>query len=390
MHRLLLDTLHKLPLPTWFRSSATQQGLMFIIVSVVSLVLISSLTIAYVDYHLDELNHEIKQNVEAFMGGKTAKIDKNPIEDDDVIAVLATGFTLSGLLVVLFSTAIVIYMTKLNQSKMNRIEQVLRSAANGELSARTQMSHKGNDLARIGHSVDEMLSRLQGVVSAMSDISANIAHELKTPITRLQYNLLTLNEIANKHELDEDFYDQLDLSLKESSRLAEIFDALLRISQIESGNRRQRFEKIDLVKVIATIDEIYTDVAEDAGMRLTVERPNSPIFIQGDRGLLTQQLANLVENSLRYCPKGCVISLSCHQLMDKVILEVADNGPGINDQEKNRVFERLYRVNKSRNDGGLGIGLSLVKAITELHYGQIRLYDCHPGLGVGIEYKGQS
>ncbi|PSU95826.1 two-component sensor histidine kinase [Photobacterium kishitanii] len=389
MHLLIERVQQRFPPPIWLRSSAMQQGLMFIMMSVVSLILMSSLTIAYVDYHLDEVNNDIEHNIEAFMLGITSEIDKEPIDEDDVIDVLVTGFTLSGILVVLFSSAIVIYMTRRNQSKIDRIEAVLRAAADGELSARTMMSTQGNDLTRIGHTVDEMLSRLQSVVAAMSDISANIAHELKTPITRLQYNLLTLNEMAELHSnnIDDSFYEQLELSLKESSRLAEIFDALLRISQIESGNRRQRFEQIDIVEVVTTIADIYTYVAEDAGMILKIDTPIEPIFIQGDRELLIQQLANLVENSLRYCPPESQLCLSCSTDKDNVIITMADNGPGIDDQEKNRVFERLYRINKSRNDGGLGIGLTLVKAVTELHQGNIKLYDCNPGLGVAINYN---
>lgn len=388
MHPFITQLQQRLPTPVWLRSSAMQQGLMFIMVSVVSLILMSSLTIAYVDYHLDEVNNNIEHNVEAFMLGTTTEINKEPIDEDDVIDVLATGFILSGILVVLFSSAIVIYMTRRNQAKIDRIETVLRAAADGELSARTMMSSQTNDLTRIGSTVDEMLSRLQSVVAAMSDISTNIAHELKTPITRLQYNLQTLNEMADAHSdnLDDDFSEQLELSLKESNRLANIFDALLRISQIESGNRRQRFETINVVDLVHTIAEIYTEVAEDAGMTLTLNTQKEPIFIQGDRELLIQQVANLVENSLRYCPQASQLTLSCHTEQDNVVITMADNGPGIDDQEKNRVFERLYRINKSRNDGGLGIGLTLVKAVTDLHQGEIKLYDCHPGLGVEIRY----
>lgn len=388
MHPFITQLQQRLPTPVWLRSSAMQQGLMFIMVSVVSLILMSSLTIAYVDYHLDEVNNNIEHNVEAFMLGTTTEINKEPIDEDDVIDVLATGFILSGILVVLCSSAIVIYMTRRNQAKIDRIETVLRAAADGELSARTMMSSQTNDLTRIGSTVDEMLSRLQSVVAAMSDISSNIAHELKTPITRLQYNLQTLSEMADAHgdKLDDNFSEQLQLSLKESNRLANIFDALLRISQIESGNRRQRFETINVVDLVHTIAEIYTDVAEDADMSLVLDAQKEPIFIQGDKELLIQQFANLVENSLRYCPQASQLTLSCHTEQDNVVITMADNGPGIDDQEKQRVFERLYRINKSRNDGGLGIGLTLVKAVTDLHQGEIKLYDCHPGLGVEIRY----
>ncbi|WP_325895081.1 sensor histidine kinase [Grimontia sp. NTOU-MAR1] len=143
---------------------------------------------------------------------------------------------------------------------------------------------------------------------------------------------------------------------------------------------------LDLNNVIETVAEIYVDVAEDALMTLVVEKPDSPLMINGDRELLIQQVANLIENALRYCPPGSHIYLRCGEKPEggKVWLEVSDNGPGIADEDKERVFERLYRVDKSRTDGGLGLGLSLAKAVAGLHYGNIDLFDALPGLSVRV------
>ncbi|MGI2025942.1 ATP-binding protein [Endozoicomonas acroporae] len=121
-------------------------------------------------------------------------------------------------------------------------------------------------------------------------------------------------------------------------------------------------------------------------MTMYVVKKDAPVIIQGDRELLIQQVANLIENALRYCPTGSRITLGCGLDKEDGItwLKVADNGPGIVDEEKERVFERLYRVDKSRSDGGLGLGLSLAKAVAGLHHGSIALSDCMPGLGVKV------
>ncbi len=375
-----------LPALSWLRSSAARQGALLMLVSVFSLVLMSSITITFVDYQLSELNDDIEDNIEAYLNGDETEIDNEPIDEDEIIAVLATGFILSGILVTIISIFLTIRITKNSRNQMIRIEEVLYSAANGEISARTGGDAQGNDLARIGHAMDTMLAQLQGAVTAMSDISANIAHELKTPITRLQQNLLTIKEkMALSNTLSGSYFDeQLGLSLKESQRLSGIFDALLRISQIESGSRRQRFEKIDVVDVLNDISEIYTYVAEDEGMKLCADYPLTSINIQGDKELLTQLFANLVENALRYCPRSTDITLSLCRGVSAVVVTVTDDGPGINDDEKKRVFERMYRVNKSRNDGGLGLGLSLAKAVVDLHNGEITLHDANPGLSIKI------
>lgn len=375
-------------LPLWMKNTALQQGIIFGVFSLFSLFLMASVTFLYVEFELDNQNSKIFETTRQLMQGMVQEIDDDPIEDDDILAVMATGFITSGLLVSLFTTALVIGMSAFSQTRINRIERVLNAAAEGDLSARTGESHTYNDLARISVSVDEMLSRLEGSVAAMSDISSNIAHELKTPLTRLHQILITLKEEADKtpQTYSTVFLHELDHALNDSQQMATIFDALLRISQIESGARRSRFSLIDLTHVIDTVAEIYTDVAEDASMNLQVDKQADSIFIHGDRQLLVQQLANLIENALRYCPKGSLLKLTCGKdvTQNQAWVTFEDNGLGISDDEKERVFERLYRVDKSRTDGGLGLGLSFAKAVARLHHGVISLYDCNPGLGVKI------
>lgn len=393
LQRRLSPLVKRLPdqLPVWLKSSAIQQGLLFGVVSIISLLLMASVTFLYVDYELGKQNREIvKDSIELVreQSRDFSDIDDDPIDDDEILAVLTSGFILAGILVSIFTTVIVVALSRHSQKRMSRIESVLTDAAEGNLSARTGETHTYNDLARISVSIDEMLSRLESSIAAMRDISANIAHELKTPITRLRHNLLTLrDEAEHSHTRQgDDFFRQLDHALEDSQRLTSIFDALLRITQIESGARRSRFTRIDLVQVVDTVAEIYQDVAEDAQMALYVVKEAAPIIIQGDRELLIQQVANLIENALRYCPAGSKITLGCGLDNPAGIawLTVEDNGPGIPDGEKERVFERLYRVDKSRTDGGLGLGLSLAKAVAGLHHGSITLSDCMPGLGVKV------
>lgn len=391
VHRIKIP--HKLleQLPTWMKSTSLQQGIIFGAISLCSLFFMAFVTFLYVEYELDNQNYEIMINTQQIAQGFYYELDDDPIDDDDILAVMTSGFIIAGIMVSFFTAALVIAMNGVSQRQIIRIEQVLNAAAEGDLSARTGERHTFHDLGRVAVSVDEMLSRLEGSVAAMSDISSNIAHELKTPLTRLRHILLTLKEEAYKSPQSHSqvFLEDLDHALDDSQRLATIFDALLRISQIESGARRSRFTETDINHVIDIVAEIYCDVAEDANMRLIVHKSDTPLKIQGDRQLLIQQLANLIENALRYCPAGSDLNLSCGKddEKDQVWVKLEDNGPGIADDEKVRVFERLYRVDKSRTDGGLGLGLSLAKAIAGLHHGDISLHDCNPGLSVCIRFK---
>ncbi|OJF89629.1 hypothetical protein AX761_24255 [Rhizobium sp. 58] len=151
--------------------------------------------------------------------------------------------------------------------------------------------------------------------------------------------------------------------------------------QIEAGARKSRFRDVDLVQIMSTVSEIYTDVAEDASLRL-IDRIDTSreLLVHGDRELLIQMFVNLVENAIRHCPPGTEITLEIHRRDDLIMASVADNGPGIPEDEREKVFRRLYRLDKSRTTVGSGLGLSLVRAIADLHCGTVALKDNRPGL----------
>ncbi|MBL4907971.1 MAG: hypothetical protein JKX94_11010, partial [Sneathiella sp.] len=169
--------------------------------------------------------------------------------------------------------------------------------------------------------------------------------------------------------------------LDETDNIIEIFQALLRISQIEGGSRKSKFKETDLSEIFCKIAEIFDPVAEDHNHQLTIDiEPNSSFIIKGDVELLTQMIANLVENAITHCSAPSQINLRLYHELNKIHLEVNDNGPGIPDDETKRVMERLYRLEKSRTTPGNGLGLSLIKAVADLHDFEVDLQDNKPGL----------
>ncbi|MBV7314390.1 cell wall metabolism sensor histidine kinase WalK [Shewanella sp. NIFS-20-20] len=377
-------------IPLWLRSSAIQQGLIFVGVFIASMLLMTVLTYHFVEHKLDRMEDDItEQSLHSQAIGHQGYIDGDDIIDSDqMLAILASGFAIIGFMITLAMVAIIIYISRRSQRRIAAIEAVLLTAADGDLSARTGISYHSDDLAKISATVDVMLSRLQATVDAMTDISANIAHELKTPISRLQYQLLNLEQLMSHHEAGHKAQEALEKAIDESQRISATFDALLRISQIESGARRSRFSPVSMTDVVTTLTDIYQDVADDAGIHFGFTQAEQPCYVLGDKELLLQLLANLVENAIRYCPAGSHIQVSCEAInsaaVPQVLIVVADTGPGIPIAERQRVFERLYRLDKSRTDSGLGLGLSLVKAIAHLHSGHIQLDDNAPGLKASL------
>ncbi|TIN14518.1 MAG: HAMP domain-containing histidine kinase, partial [Mesorhizobium sp.] len=240
------------------------------------------------------------------------------------------------------------------------------------------------DIDAVSIQVNAALDRLSGLVDGMREVSANIAHDLKTPLNRLQ---MILEQAADKTASGETVSAELADARSESRQINDTFDALLRIAQIEAGARRARFVDLDVGSVVDTIGEVYADVAEDDGKSLSTDLvPETKRYVHGDRDLLMQMLANLVENALRHCPPRTAIELSVTTQGDRVLVHVRDDGPGIPAGEREKVFQRLYRLDSSRTTPGSGLGLSLVKAVADLHGASITLEDNHPGLAVIVDF----
>ena len=265
------------------------------------------------------------------------------------------------------------------------IEQALSSFTSGDLAARVpQAALTQGDIGSIGHRVNRMAEAQQKSTDALRQVSADIAHDLKTPIQRVAVQLARLQETPG---LPEEAQDLADQALEETRGITGTFQALLQIAQLEGGTPKSRFEPVDLREVTATFAEIYEPAAEEQNRSLTLELPEAPVTVTGDKTLIGQMLANLIENALRHTPAGTDIAVSLRQEAASVILTVCDHGPGIPEDERQNVLRRLYRLEQSRTTPGSGLGLSLVAAIAELHNAELQLGSTGPGLQADVIFS---
>ncbi|SDP43486.1 Signal transduction histidine kinase [Phyllobacterium sp. YR620] len=270
------------------------------------------------------------------------------------------------------------------QRRLESIATTMRDIGSGKLEARIPLVGNGDDVDVVSAQVNDALGRLAALVEGMRQVSSDIAHDLKTPLHRLS---LTIDQAIDKTASGGDGNAELVQAKEESNQINATFDALLRIAQIEAGARRARFRPLDLQHCVETIAEIYSEVAADNGQELALRgKSHQPVLVDGDEELLVQLLANTVENAIRHCPRGTAIEIGVGQTGSGVKVEIADNGPGIPESERERVFQRLYRLDKSRTTPGTGLGLSLVKAIADLHHARIELLDNRPGLRIAIQF----
>ena len=264
--------------------------------------------------------------------------------------------------------------------RIEAVNRTTRSIMDGNLSQRVPMRGGDDEMEQLAANLNAMLDRIQGLMESVKRVSDDIAHDLRTPLGRLRHRL----EAARDH-VGADAEPVIEQCLAELDAILETFAALLRIAQIESGARRVAFDDVNLAPIVTAVSEVYAPVAEDRSQHVKTVLEGAPA-IHGDRELLTQMLANLVENPIRHCPAGTAITIGLRQEAGKPVLWVADTGPGIPPAEQEKVFRRLYRLEASRTTPGSGLGLALVKAIADLHGASIELSDNEPGLRVTVRF----
>lgn len=263
------------------------------------------------------------------------------------------------------------------------INRTSRAIMAGNLSERVPTLATGDELDRLATNLNAMLDRIQTLMQSLKQVSDDIAHDLKTPLSRLRQRL---ESVRMKAGASQEYEAAVEQAIADVDAILETFAALLRIAQIEAGTRRAGFSDVDLSDMVRSVAETYAAVAEDRGQRL-VANVDRFVTLHGDRELLTQMAANLVENAIRHCPPGVQISLGLVRNDATATLTVADTGPGIRFEERERVLRRFYRLESSRTTPGSGLGLALVKAVADLHGAALELSDNGPGLRVSVRFS---
>lgn len=270
--------------------------------------------------------------------------------------------------------------------RLDRIDDTLDQLTQGDYSARVNpVAGRTDDLSLISTRIDRMAEAQEKQIAALRQVSADIAHDLKTPIQRVS---VLLDQLRKRDELSGEAAEIVDQTSAQTEGIVRTFQSLLQIAQIEGGSPKSRFEPVDLTQLVETFCEVYEPAAEESGHLLVASVPDEPVLINGDKTLFGQVLANLVENALRHTPSGSEISVRVAVTdagIPRVI--VADNGPGIPEAERENVLRRLYRLERSRTTPGSGLGLSLVAAVVEMHDGTLSLEDNAPGLRVVISLR---
>ena len=290
---------------------------------------------------------------------------------------LLTDALLWALLVVLAMASIgALVVRSLFRRTLASVSATATAIAAGDFAQRVQLSGRGDEFDQLAETINDMLDRMGRLMEGVREVSNAIAHDLRTPITRARARL---EDAALHAESVTELRAAIERATADLDGIVAVFQALLRIAEIEAGSRRSAFARIDLAPLIADLAELYGAVAEERGITLSVQAPEH-VPAYGDRELIQQALANLLDNAVKFSPDGGTVRLSASVTPAGVDMVVADQGPGIPAEDRARATERFFRGEIARNTPGSGLGLALVLAVAQLHGGSLRLEAANPGL----------
>ena len=270
--------------------------------------------------------------------------------------------------------------------RLESINTISREIIEGDLSRRIPLQQSGDEFDTLAANLNAMLDRIEELMDDVRRVSDNIAHDLRTPLARLRNRLEQLRSEAQSSHSDTQLAEQ---ALADADGLLQTFNALLRIARIETRQRREGFKTVAIAPLLRDVVELYEPLADEKGQTLELAI-NDPLSLHGDRDLLFQALANLLDNAIKYTPPKGSIRITLEERDDRGRITVADNGPGIPATEQQAVLQRFYRLEKSRTSPGSGLGLSLVAAVAKIHGITLQLKDNQPGLRVVLGFPAPS
>jgi len=328
----------------------------------------------------DTSQHRARARVFRLSGGYILLVGRDihdlEVTERRIIATLTWGLAIMLVLGGIGS----VMMGRSTLRRIEAINETSREIMSGDLSRRVPSRNTGDDFDVLADNLNNMLNQIESLMESVRRVSDNIAHDLRTPLARLRNRLEELSLAVDDSDNRRPAVDQ---ALEEADGLLNTFNALLRIARIESHNSSVEFTDIDVAELVHDVVELYEPLAEDRGVRLVTELQVHPL-VKGDRDLLFQALANLLDNAIKYAPAQSEILCRLFSDAGTTRLVLSDKGPGIPADQRENVFQRFYRLEQSRTTPGNGLGMSLVQAVMQLHHLDIELQDNNPGLKVAI------
>jgi len=320
--------------------------------------------------------HRARGRVVELTGGFELLVARDVFERYETEKQFTASLPWSVLLTVLLGVAGGTLISRQLVARLGAINRTSREIMSGDLSRRVPVGRSGDEFDALAQNLNRMLDRTERLMRGMREVTDSVAHDLRTPLNRLRNRL---ESVCRQLIPESNEAAAIEAAIAETDRLIATFNALLLIAEAEAGVAREAMAPFDLRSVVEGVAELYSPLAEEKGVSLDIA-PAGAAVIFGNRSLISQALANLLDNAIKYTPAGGHIRILVQETPEGTALAVADTGPGIASEDRVRVVERFVRLEASRNSPGTGLGLSLVAAVARLHDAKLSLEDNKPGL----------
>lgn len=317
--------------------------------------------------------------VETPLGDILVGKDEGPLKENQRILLTTMGWGLGLALALAIGLALAI--ARVNEMRIARIGRVLDAVGDGNYKERIGPMGR-DDLGHLAGMVDQTLDRLVAGIDAIRQVSTDVAHDLRAPLSRLR---IRLEPLALSDRMPDDARHEVGSALNEIDAISATFSAILRLARLESGAAKPVTAQTDLSRLVLEIGDLFKS-NPDGTCTIDIRVPDRPVIHPCDQELVSQAIVNLLHNCLQHCPHPVHISLELHRDGGEVVISVADNGAGIPPADRERVLKRFVRLDSSRRTPGTGLGLNLVAAVADLHGAHLELLDNLPGLRVNIRF----
>lgn len=328
--------------------------------------------------------HRARGRVFDLNGGFKLLVARDVAERYETERLFTTMLPWSAALMLALAIAGGYFMSRNFLRRLDSINRKSHEIMAGDLSQRLPLTRTGDEFDILAGNLNRMLDRTERLMRGMREVTDSVAHDLRTPLNRLRNRL---EGALGDLDSDSPLWSEIEAAVGETDRLIGTFNAILLIAEAEAGIVREAMAPVQLPAIVGGVVELYEPLAEEKGVALELA-PSGSATIRGNKSLITQALANLLDNAIKYTPSGGHVRVAIEDTPSGVALSVSDNGPGIAAEDRARVLERFVRLEASRNSPGTGLGLSLVAAVARMHEARLDLADNKPGLKAALLFPG--
>jgi heavy metal sensor kinase len=331
----------------------------------------------FITLHILHHHHSVRLACIKSLNGTIYQIGRSLRDDDEILKGFRKVFLRAFVILLICGGIVGWFLTRRAMQGVARVQEAALRIGKGDFDSRVPLGDEGREIIDLAVTFNEMIEKIQTLIKDLGHVTDNIAHDLRSPVTRMRGAAETT--LTGDQTLAE-YQEMAGMVVEECDRLVSMINTMLEIAESDAGAGAAPFSPVDMNEVARDAYELFEDVAAEKGLRLELDCPETRLPVPGDRARLQRAVSNLIDNAVKFTPDDGHVMIRCGETPAHVVISIIDDGPGLEEKDMDRVFDRFYRGDRSRSTPGNGLGLSLVKAVVKAHHGEVAVQSA-PGKG---------